>query len=630
MIISRQWLQKFFDTPLPSVRAQDDAFTFHAFEVEESSDVNVDLKVLPDRANYALSHRGIAYELGAILNIPLTHDPLAKENPLEAISIGAGSTDALTLSIETKKCDTFVATVIKGVTVSPSPQWLKEALESVGQRSINNVVDATNYVMLHVGQPLHAFDADKLANEKGEYELRVREASAGEKITTLSKEEVTLPEGALVVCTKSELLGIAGIKGGAHAEVNTSTKNLVLEAAHFDGTSVRKTAQAIKLFTDASTRFQNNLSPRLAQYGMSAVVELILEIAGGTCTALAMYSDTQEPSPEVSLTLAKVSSVLGREVSTTDIEEVFKKLQFSFVKEGEVYKVTPPFFRKDICIAEDIIEEVGRILGYESIVGVVPNLSLHAIDHVRYNALEQIKSVLAQEGFNEISSQAFAKKGDILLANPLQSDKPYLRSTLTSNMTDALEKAVYEAPRVLGVVDAVRLFELGNVFANTGESTELCLGARNLLSKKPYDFSRITQQLNDVCGISLDITKVENGVIAYTLLDEQLSKQASAPQRISMVPYTPISIYPFALRDVAVWTPEGTQASDVEDIVRSNAGEYLVRIDLFDSFTKEGRTSYAFRLVFESKERTLSDTDLQGALDAVYGALTAQEGFQIR
>ena len=346
MKVSLKWLQTYFDAPLPSAEKVADAYTFHAFEIEESQGDMLDVKVLPNRAADCLSHVGLAKELSAILDIPLKSDPLRNFLP------EFPKTDALVVTIEDpKKCLRYMGALVKGVKVGPSPVWLKEAIESVGQRSINNIVDATNYVMLNIGQPLHAFDAGKLAQKSGKYAISVRDAKADEKFTTLSNEAFTLNQNILLItdANTDSTIGIAGIKGGKSAEVTSATTDLIIESANFDGTTVRRGAQAMKLFTDASMRFQNRPSPELAAYGMHDVLALITDIAGGEVIGVVdEYPTHPAPNAEVSVSLAKINGVLGSDFSKAEVENVFKRLALSYIVVDDVFTVTPPFERM-IC-----------------------------------------------------------------------------------------------------------------------------------------------------------------------------------------------------------------------------------------------------------------------------------------
>lgn len=627
------WLQQYFEKPLPDAEAIAHALTFHACEIEEVTGPKgkevIDVKVLPDRAAYALSHRGIAGELAAILGMPLTKDSFAEvlsEYP---------TTNRLAVSVEdAARCPRYMAALITGVNVGPSPAWLVEALTAIGQRSINNVVDATNYVMLNIGQPLHAFDAGKLSNKDGVYAIGVRGALEAEPITTLTGEAYQLPEGTLVITDAGTGLpiGIAGVKGGKAAELTEATTDIIIESANFDGTLVRRTSQALKLWTDASLRFQNKPAAELVAYGMKEVLTLIQEIAGGDLVGVTDTYPVPSAPVEVRVSLNRINGLLGSTFTSEEVADALSRLTLPYTVTDDVFTVSPPFVRKDILIPEDVVEEVGRILGYEH-VPAVPLSSLPTTPtNDEYVGGERIRDFLAERGWNEISTQSFAAIGDIVLANPLQNDRPYLRASLAANMQEALAKAATAAPRVRGVASAIKLFELGNVFTNTGELRMLSLGCR-LASGKSAE-SLVKEEGEALQGElfgSVPVTQVADvAELNLSGVDVALLGRGYTPQAIRMGGYRPFSVYPFALRDVAVWTPAGTAESEVVNLILQNGGDFLVRIDLFDRFEKDGRISYAFRLVFESMERTLADTDLDPAMEQITTVLNGQKGFEVR
>jgi phenylalanyl-tRNA synthetase beta chain len=632
MKTSPSWLQKFFDAKLPPPEVLAETLTFHTVEVEEVTPSYIDLKILPDRAAYMLCHRGAALELSAALVLPMKDDPLRAPVP------SYPSTRELSVMIEDPTlCNRYMAALIRGVNVGPSPVWLKDALESVGQRSINNVVDATNYVMLNIGQPLHAFDASHLSVKEGTYVIQVRSAKENEKITTLSGEEHTLPEGVLLIAdgASAKPLGIAGVKGGKSAEITSATTDIIIESANFDGTRIRRAAQALKLFTDASSRFQNRPSPALVAYGMRDVLALIEEIAGGTLVGVVdEYPVVPEMVP-VTVSLARLNAVLGSSYTGEDVTNVFDRLGFSYTESEGAYTVLAPFERRDIVIPEDVIEEVGRVIGYEKI----PTTQLPGVPalprQMKYQGLERIKDFLVERGFIEISSQSFATEGEVELANPLQQDKPWLRASLLPSMKDALTRAVNVAPRVLGPAPLIKIFELGTVFTQDDEFTVLALGIEAQGGKgaaealKEYA-ATIEQEILLSPGrasYALDGKSVE-----FRIKDKDLLRlgEVYEPARISLGAYQSFSLYPFALRDIAVWTPSGTTADTVLKKIQATAGPLLIRADQFDSFEKENRISYAFRLVFESMDKTLSDTDIDPVMKAITDALNSIAGFEVR
>lgn len=610
--------------------------TFHSSEVEEvvekGNDVMLDVKVLPDRAPYALSHRGIALELAAALGTSLAKDPLR-----EPVIPTAPSSDRISVRIDDPRCARYMATLIEGVTVGPSPAWLTEALESVGQRSINNVVDATNYVMLNIGQPLHAFDAAKIGRDSdGKYSIAVRGTLEGERITTLTGEEYALPEDTLVIAdgTNDALLGIAGVKGGKAAEVTGITTDLIIESASFDATAVRRASQALKLWTDASQRFQNKLSSDMAAYGMRDVVALILDIANGEASSLIdVYPNPQGPYDPVQVSLADINGQLGTDFGIPDIEEALTRLTLEFVRDDEAFSITPPFERRDVVTMQDVAEEVGRVLGYDRVTSAELPVLPTPPDQLRYQGIERIKDLLLERGYTEISTQSFAPEGEIMLANPLQMERPWLRATLAQNMQDALERAVREAPLVLGPDPAVKLFELGTVFKKEGEHLALCVGYR------PASGKAVAATLPDVAVALADAfadagfvsPAIGGDVFEVSLKDIDLEKLGAGhePVLTKLGAYRPFSSYPFATRDIAVWVPNDVDSSEVSLLIGREAGALLARMDLFDRFEKEERTSYAFRLVFQSNERTLADTDLDPRMQAITEALAAK-GWEVR
>lgn len=632
MKVSCAWLNNYFDTELPETDVIADALTFHAAEIDEVEGEMLDVKVLPDRAAYMLSHRGVALEVAASLDLPLKEDPLRmplNEQP---------ATDLLSIDIENSdQCPRYMATLVRGVKIGPSPAWLKQALESVGQRSINNVVDATNYVMLDIGQPLHAFDAKKLAEKDGTYTIQVRGALEGENITTLTGEEYVLPEDTLLIVDRNAdaAIGIAGVKGGKRAAIDDSTTDIVIESANFNGTSVRKAAQALKLFTDASSRFQNKPSAVLAAYGMQHVVKLILDIAGGELVGVVDRSTPPAEVTAVSISLEEVNSRLGTTYTKEEVHGAFSRLGFEATMVENIFTVVPGFERNDIRLKEDLVEEVGRILGYDRIQGTELPLQGVAPDKARYLGIERLKDFLTERGYSEVSTQTFAAEGDIELANPLQTDRPWLRDSLLANLDDALTRAALAAPRLVGPDKDIRLFEIGNVFTKDGEFLLLALGARALAGKLDKDalkehVATLEQELFGVPALAR--FSLGGDCAEFNLSKVNLEKlgEEYVPAKVGLGRYRPFSAYPFALRDVAVWTPQGTEEREVANLIMREAGELLVRIDLFDTFEKEGQISYAFRLVFESMERTLSDADLDPAMERITKALNAQEGWVVR
>jgi len=636
MLVSRLWLQKFFDTELPPAEKLSEALTFHAFEIDGMEKVGnddvLDVKVTPNRGHDCLSHRGIAKELSAILQIPFIHDPLAKAR----LNL-AGKTDKVAVTVEDSAlCPRYLAGYITGVKVGPSPEWLRERLEAVGQRSINNIVDATNFVMFNMGQPLHAFDASKLhrglpsrGSPEGSprYHIVVRKARTGEKILTLDDKEYSLTDSMLVIAdgNTETVIGIAGVKGGKPAGISEETTNIIIESANFDGTSVRKTAQALALRTDASARFEQGLSPWFSGYGMHFVVELIQRLAGGELQDIAdVYPKPQKPRHS-SVSVKKINQVLGTALTGADVADAFTRLGFEHKparlddagrtggEEEGVFEVVVPFERMDIEIAEDLVEEVGRIIGYDKIPAV-PLPPLGQVPEVNKNfyTAKRVRDELAAAGYSEVYTSVFADRGERMVLNKVDSVRPYLRTTLTDGLADALNKNIPNKD-MLGLTE-VKLFEIGTVWKDGKEITMVgSASEKHPAVEKPLD------------------EYVDGGEPAQY---EDLPTS-------SAVLYRPFSKYPYIVRDVAMWVSNDTDPADVLWLLKKVAGELCVKTYLFDRFEKparpddsgrsvgEEKVSLAFRLIFQSFEKTLTEAGANEAMAKVHTALQTK-GFDIR
>lgn len=602
MKISRAWLQKYFETELPPAEKLAEALTFHAFEIESTEKVGeddvIDVKVTPNRGHDALSHRGIAKELSAILNLPLASDPLKEEPNLSP------TTDQVSISIDSELCNRFTAGYIKGVKVGPSPEWLKERLEAIGQRSINNVVDATNFVMFNIGQPVHAFDAGQLAaNTQGSpvYSLEVRKAKAGEVLLALDDKEYKLAEANLVVGDKNsgKAVGIAGVKGGKPAGVTEATKDIIIECANFDGVSVRRTSRALNLTTDASQRFQQVISPELAAYGQRLCVEMILKLAGGELVGFVdVYPKPAQPW-SVSFSVAQTSKLLGIDVSAEEIKSTLARLGFSYDHQGDTLMVRIPFERLDLTIPEDLIEEVGRLIGYERIPATeLPSFEKQPEVNQNFAAAERVRRDLTDLGYSEVFTSVFADNGEIAVLNKVDSVRPFLRATLTDGLNDALKKNLQNKD-LLGLKE-IKLFEIGTIWKGGMETI--------------------------MAGIVTEKEKAKEDPLSMYVKEtaEYDALPLSETER-----YKSFSRYPSITRDIALWVPADTQSEVVKNIIKDAAGTLMVRIDQFDEFKKGDKTSYAFRLVFQSFEKTLTDDEANAAMNGVYEAVKTN-GWEVR
>lgn len=598
MLISKHWLQKFFDTELPETDALASAIMLHAFEIDgveqKGNDEVLDVKITPNRGHDALSHRGIAKEVSAILKMPLTRDPLAETPVLAPV------TTEIQVTIENPDfCSRYIAGYIKNVSVGPSPEWLKRNLEALGQRSINNIVDATNFVMFNTGQPLHAFDASKLMQKHGTFSIAVRQARAGEKMLALDKKEYEFTEAMSVIAdsNKDEAIGIAGIKGGMPAGVTEATKDIIIESANFAGVAVRKTAAALKLRTDASARFEQVLSPALAAFGMHSAAQLIAEIAGGELVGFVDTYPKPQQETHVAVTVEKINNVLGTGLTGADVADVFSRLGFAYKEQEGVFEVIVPLERLDISIAEDLIEEVGRIIGYDTIAeAALSPMEAVPVINTSFYATEKAREELIAQGYSEVFTSVFADKGERAVLNKVDSVKPFMRTTLVDSLNEALKKNIPN--KDLLDLKEVKLFEIGYVWKGGKETLMLgTVSEKQKADEKP---------LEDVVAEKYDALPL-----------------SAATQ------FKPYSKYPYIVRDIAMWVPAGTQSSSVEEVIYAAAGDLAQKISLFDRFEKGEKVSLGFRIIFQSFDRTLTEDDANTAMEKVSGALKAK-GFEIR
>ena len=645
MKVVHSWLKDYVGDALPTPAKVEELLTFHSFEVDGVEEVEgetvIDVSVLPNRASDCLCHRGMARELASLLGTTLTHDPLADKPEL-------AETDTISITIEDPAaCPRFSASLITGVTVGDSPQWLKNRLRALGVRSINNIVDATNYVMYALGEPLHAYDADLFAQTEGKWNFVIRNAKPGETVSLLA--EGGRDEDRVVELLGTELLivdgatdtpiGLAGVKGGRYAGVHDGTKRIIVEAAHFHPTITRKTARRLGIVIDASKRFENEPSRDLIPFAQAEIIKLITDIAGGEFEGWVDEYKETKTNPEVVVSVMRANALLGLMLSPIDVQGILVRIGATIVSApGDSFTVIGPWERNDLLIEEDFIEEIGRIHGLHNIVSVPPEPHTLTEVNVRQYYTESIRQELLQNGFSEIITSSFTNKAIIQLQNSLANDKSYLRAELKKNIEKALDQNFVHTD-LLGMQD-VRVFEIGTVFDKTDtsvtEHVSIAVGVRTKGNGyNPKDDAIVKAAcatVEQVLGMTLE-WEIGKGVAEANLsaVLPSLPAPTSYGEYISKTPstYKPVSVYPAMSRDIALWVGAGELAEIVESTIGNAAGDLVVRLSLFDTFTKDGRTSYAFRIVFQSFEKTLTDAEVTTHMDNVY-AVVKEKGWEVR
>ncbi len=586
MKIPYSWLQSQFNDQLPPIEKLAELFTFRAFEVEGIEGDEIDLKVLPDRAHYALSWNGIAYEVSAMTGLPWTQKVYEEKK---------GNGEKVSVTIKSDKCNRYVGRLIKNITTK-------------------NVVEITNNVMFVTGQPTHAFDADKIVGG-----ITVRPAKEDEHILTLDGKDITLNPTIMVIADDQGPLAIAGIKGGDRAKVTDTTRNIILESAHFDAAHVRRASNQVGIKNDSSKRFENDISPSIAIEAMHMLSSLI---DGEYGDIVDVYP---HPATQWSVTIDPkiISARLGVDIPEQKIEEFLSLLKIK----NDNWKLTPPLYRLDLKIPEDFVEEVGRLYGYENIPAKLPAKTPALPVHPQFYYIETLKDSLVEKGYSETILYTLGKKGHYETAYPVAKDRAFLRETLLHHLETSILQNTRNAD--LLEMEVIKQFEIGKVFDADGEHFHLGLavGSTKKANKPVDELKKVFAEL----GFTVpEIETKDNtawGEVRLTIPTEVTGLYNFS--KSSNVKYVPISPYPFAVRDVALFVPDTITEQEVRKIIETNAGKYCVRLRLFDLFKKEGKTSMAFRMVFQASDKTLTEEEINTPLQAVYDALKAK-GWEIR
>jgi len=633
---SHKILARYLDG-IPNTEELSEIFLEHICEVEGTEEKNGDtifeLKVTPDRG-HLLSYLGLAREVSVFSDAKL------KEFSPK-VSAGRAETK---LSIDVREpnaCLRYVGRVIEGVDGRESPAWLKEALEAVGQRSINAIVDVTNFVMLEVGQPMHAFDADKLSREDdGVIKIVARNSEVGEKIETLDGKNIVLPTGTLVIADSARALAIAGVKGGAYAGVGENVNTIVLESATFDSAMVRKASSGVNIRTDSSRRYEHNRAPEIAPIAIERAAELLLEIFPDAKAGEIVDVYPRKDNPHhVSISPSDISRILGIPYTSDDLSRDLSRLGFEYkAPEGEGFLVTTPAERFDIRIGADIAEEVVRLIGYDNIPSAtLSDDGFKATHNDTYDAMIRVRNALALLGFSEIFTYAFRKEGKVELANPMAEGVNFLRDNLSDGMNEALVFNARNAP-LLGL-DEILMFEIGTVFTSL-EREEIRISIGTTVTKAMKQAKKEERErevlesaqaaLESALGTKLSWSKNGKAIECLLSVSADINKKYEPLVLSHMrVGYKRISAYPFMLRDIAMWASGDISQEEILSIIRTEGGELLVCDRLFDVFEKDGKKSYAFNLVFQSYERTLSDVEINEVMARITEKLSTR-GLEVR
>ncbi|ALM70639.1 TPA: phenylalanine--tRNA ligase subunit beta [Vibrio vulnificus] len=641
------------------------------------NDVTVDVDLTSNRAD-CFSIRGMAREVGVLNRADVTEPSVAPVAP---------SIDD-TVAIEVKApaaCPRYLGRVVKNVNVqAKTPLWMQEKLRRCGIRSIDPVVDITNFVLLEQGQPMHAFDLAKIDGG-----IVVRLAEQGEKITLLDGSEAELNADTLVVADHNKALAIAGIFGGEESGVTSETKDVLLECAFFAPDHIRGRARSYGLHTDSSMRFERGVDYALQASAMERATALLVEICGGeVAPVVAVESEVELPKPnKVALRRTKLDNLLGHHIADSDVVEILERLGMTVETTAEGWVAVAPTWRFDIAIEQDLVEEVGRIYGYDNIPNQNPAAALKMHDHQEANIpLKRVRDLLVDRGYHEAITYSFVEPEQqklvvpgvdaLILPNPISAEMSAMRlgliqgllNTVVHNQKrqqprvrlfeyglrfipcDTAENGMRQEPMLAGVIAGTRSEEHWNIDTNTVDFFDLKGDVEAILelsaNDKAYSFVAAKHPaLHPGQSAAIVVDGKEIGVIGtvHPELERKFGLNGrtivfeiewSAINRKVIPEAVALSKFPANRRDIAVVVDEAVASGDIVNACLEVGGEFLKAAKLFDVYVgkgvEEGKKSLAIALTLQSNERTLEDADIAGAVDAIVAHVSEKFGASLR
>jgi phenylalanyl-tRNA synthetase beta chain len=587
-------------------------------------------------------------------------------------------------------CPHYMGVVIRGVRIGPSPDWLVRRLEAIGHRPISNVVDATNYMLHGYGQPMHAFDLSRLAEQT----VVVRRARGGERLTTLDGVDRALDERMTMIADARDAIAVGGVMGGRHSEVTETTTDLLLEVAFFDPSRIRVTRRTLGLSTDASYRFERGVDAAATSALLELAAGLIMKLAGGTVDGAPIFVGREPaPAPSVDLRPARAERLLGDGVPVDEMTRLLSSVGFSVQAAADGHlKVTPPSWRRDVWRDADLVEEIARLRGYDVLSDEVSPFRPGTVpDHPLHVTGRRVRDALVGEGLSEVRPLPFVRGADethVRVANPLAEDEPHLRRSLLETLA---RRAEYNLSRMMG---DVRLFEIGSAFTPRPDGLPLeavRVGALIMGRRRPPHFTEPSPPAYDAWdakglgvriaefafpsevvildptedgrswvilvgasrrrvgragpvaldrpawaaeafGVELTLDPMPNGIVAPRGAHAHEARPEPRPRLHAK--YRPLPTTPAAEFDLALLVPDGTPAADVERVLRASGGDILERVVLFDEYRGEGLPkgvrSLAWRLTFRDPVRTLRDKEIEGRRQKILRSLENELGVRPR
>ena len=639
-------------------------------------DTIFEIKVLPDRAHDALSHVGVAREIAVLSGKELEYDFDGLVLPkIKKVRTGRD----LSVRINDKKlCSRYIGAVMIDVEIKPSPDWMQARLRSSGIRPINNIVDATNYVMLELGQPMHAFDAEKLKIKDEKLNIVVRRAKNKEKLVLLDDSELELNETDLLITNGETPLALAGIMGGMNSGINENTRAIVLEAAAFNATNVRRTRTRLNLKTDASDRFEKEIDPNLCEKAMTRIIEILEHTAGAKLEGVEDVYPVKIKPWKIKLDLEYANNLLGEAVPKNEAVKILKSLGIKIENQkSKILNCVIPTFRVDMRTQEDLIEEIGRIRGYDKII---PQALMEPVEPAHVNAQvffeRRVKEILAGLGSDEVYNYSFYSRKDAdwcglsgmqhyELANPMSPEQELVRVSLVPNILKNVRENLKH-------FEFFSLFEIGRCYyPEKNETREMrMLLAAQVLEKDAnaetfYSMKGMMENLLESLGlknqsISVESTelpanhlghpvrnaeiKINNAKCGYlgeinpsVLRKYKIGKRVAIfefdlEKLLSVLPktkkYHPIGKFPTVTRDVSMIVPEGVTYFQIEKLVRKSGGRLVENVELFDYF--KAKKSLAIRILMNAEDRTLESAEVDTVMEKIVSSLEKELKVEVR
>ncbi len=636
MKLSYKWLKEFVDFEKTSEQLADDLSLFgqEADEVHPERkrgilmDTVLDFEITPNRGD-CLSILGMAREISALYNIPLKPQKLTI---LRSIDKTAQFDKRIDIKIEKPEiCPRFTARIIDNIEIAESPKWMQEKLATYGFRPINNIVDITNYVMVATGQPLHAFDYDKIKDGV----MNVRPSKKGEEIMTLDSKNHVLPEDAIIIEDDEKIYDLAGIMGGYKSEVDDNTKTIVLQGAIFDPILIRRASKYLGHQTDASYRYERGVDYEGTILGVDMAASLIKETCADAKIGELIDVKSKEYEPtKIEFELDKINKLIGIDIDNKKAEESLEKLGFE-IKENIV--IVPSYRAYDVKIWQDLAEEIARMYGYNNITKIRNQKSEIRNKNKEWEIREIIKDICKEVGFTEVYSYSFADKDKIELlgfdiakcvetSNPIAPELKYLRPSLLPSLMAQIAKNPWDPQ--------VRIFEIEKVFDKTGEKWQLGIadtGKQEEYLKKIIDLLSIKAEIKNIDQKILDIYKIRRPVkcLIVDVSDIEIDPKQKISTEISNNRYRPISKFPPTVRDLSFFVDNDVSEDDVIAAIKSMHNSILL-VELFDIYNKDNKKSLAVHIWLQDLKKPLSDEEANKIVEELINKLEVKYQAKIR